>query len=298
MMSKKHVAARDLYQEVTDRIIEALEQGVTPWVCPWEQMGPPRNASTGRRYSGINALILGLVGLMKGYTSQEWLTFKQAKAAGGLVRKGSKGTTIVFYKTIERERDDESAEEGDEQRRVIPIMRSFTVFNLDQIDGIERPERPLPEGLGNEAAKAIVAGSGAAIMHGRDRAYYAPKLDLIRMPDKWRFEDGGAYYATLLHELVHWTGHESRLARVGITGNYRFGTPEYAFEELVAELGAAFLCAEIGIKGELRHEGYIASWLEVLKGDKKAIFRAASAAQKAADLLAAPIRADASDGAA
>lgn len=206
---------------------------------------------------------------MREYTCQEWLTFNQAKALGGSIRKGEKGVRIIFYKVIGR--DDEEATGEDEESRVIPIMRHFTVFNLDQIEGIERPEWTLPEGLGVDAAEKIIEASGAEIMHGGDRASYIPKLDLVRMPDKERFEDAGAYYATVFHELTHWTGHQSRLARDGIIGSHKHGTPEYAYEELVAELGAAFLCAEVGIEGELRHEEYIGSWLEVLKGDKRAI---------------------------
>lgn len=287
-MSKKKVAVRDIHQEITNQIIAALEQGVAPWACPWQQVGPPRNASSGRRYSGINQLVLGLVGLMREYTCQEWLTFNQAKALGGSIRKGEKGVRIIFYKMIGR--DDEEATGEDDESRVIPIMRHFTVFNLDQIEGIERPEWTLPEGLGVDAAEKIIEASGAEIMHGGDRASYIPKLDLVRMPDKERFEDAGAYYATVFHELTHWTGHQSRLARDGIIGSHKHGTPEYAYEELVAELGAAFLCAEVGIEGELRHEEYIGSWLEVLKGDKRAIFRASASAQKAANYLADPIR--------
>ena len=297
-MTKTTKQPRDLYQEITNQIVEALEQGVAPWACPWERVGAPRNANSQRPYNGINALILGLKGLMMGYSTQEWLTFNQAKALGGRVRKGEKGTVVIFYKKLVLKDTEAKADEGEESPLTIPLMRSFVVFNLDQIDGIERTapaERPLPEGLDNDAADAIIAGSEAIIRHGGDEAFYSPSRDMIQMPSKEAFADGASYYATLFHELTHWTGSAKRLARPGITGRHAFGSPEYAFEELVAELGAAFLCAEAGIEGELRHEGYIQSWLEALRNDKKLIFRAASAAQKAADLLATPIRTEQMD---
>lgn len=285
---------RDIHQEITDRIIEALEQGVTPWVMPWQTMGAPRNAGTQRPYSGINALVLGLSAMMNGYSTQEWVTFRQAKELGGNVRKGEKGHTVIFYRMIEAKDGDKA--EGEEKRK-IPLMRSFVVFNLDQIEGIEREQWTLPEGFGVEAAETIISGSGATIHHGGDRAFYAPFADGVTVPDRERFRSGSHYYGTLFHELVHWTGHRSRLARPGIIEPQPFGSTEYAFEELIAELGAAYLCAEAGIEGELRHEAYIASWIQALKDDKRFIFRAASQAKRAADYLAAPIRSEMSEAA-
>lgn len=269
----------DIYQQITNKIIEALEAGTTPWVKPWASLGAPRNAATGREYSGINNILLS----MNSFSSNQWLTFNQAKAAGGMVRKGERGTTVVFYKPLKIE--DKNAINADENEKVIPLLRAFTVFNIDQIDGLpekfKKEIKPEVDNFAsNPAAEALLAK--ADIQHGSSRACFIPSIDKIHLPNKVDFNTIPDYYATALHELTHWTGHKDRLAR---NFNGRFGDEAYAFEELVAELGAAFLCARAEVNGQLQHESYIASWLKVLKNDKKAIFTAASAARKAAEFL-------------
>ena len=289
---------RDIYQAVTDRIIEALERGCPPWVRPWTLGagdGRPRNAATGRPYHGVNQLLLWATAQEAGYRADRWLTYRQAAEAGGHVRRGERGTLVVFWKFVEREVLDGDGqpvlnEDGRPRTRVIPFARGYTVFNVEQCDGLpgrmQVPEEP-PGWDPLAEAEQIVQASGARIEHRGNRAFYQRRADFIRVPPRGAFRDQGGYYATLLHELVHWTGHKDRLDRkFG-----RFGDADYAFEELVAELGAAFLCARLGIRGELRHEGYINSWLEVLKQDKRAIFRAASRAREAAEYLAEDNRA-------
>lgn len=268
---------KDVYQEITDKIIAALEQGTAPWVKPWASSGAPRNAVTGREYSGINTVLLA----MSPYTSPLWLTYNQTNAAGGQVRKGEHGTTVVLFKPFKIE--DKDSSEGKE--KVIPLLRTFTVFNVEQIDGLpekfttsSRPQ--LDEFADNEQAEALLAQ--ANIEHGQTKACFIPSIDKIGMPNKTDFKSVADYYATGLHELTHWTGHKSRLAR--FFGS-RFGDSDYAFEELIAELGAAFLCAHCGIDGQLQHENYIAGWLKVLRSDKRAIFTAAAAARKASEFL-------------
>lgn len=267
----------DIHQHITDQIVNALESGVKPWACPWDRASCgftlPMNHSTGNHYNGINVLALWCSQMERGFTSSSWMTFKQARALGGSVRKGETGSKVVFYSPIEREND-----KG--EKEIFPMARAFTVFNLDQIDGIERPAPViLSEFEANEAAEQIVKGSGARIIEEGNSAHYSLKNDHIKLPPRDRFADGDNFYATAFHEIGHWTGAKSRLDR---TFGKKFGDAEYAFEELVAELTAAFLGAEVGITGEhLQHESYIAHWLEQLKGDKKFIFKAASAASKA-----------------
>lgn len=301
-MSKKE-ASKDLYQEVTDQIVTALENGVVPWVKPWDgdkaalASGMPVNAATNRPYHGVNVMLLWMREVAHGYSTSRWMTFKQAKDAGGSVRKGEKSTLAVFFKPIQRQKTDRDGkpvtdEKGEPVMKTVPILRAFKLFNVDQIDDLEDRYRvgptgdaPEPSFTPIEAAESVLESSGALIRHGGARAFYSPELDYIQLPPKASFREEAGYYATALHELTHWTGHESRLAREGIVEFDHFGSERYAFEELVAELGAAFLCAEIGIQGDLRHEGYIGSWVRKLKEDKRAIFRAASQARKAAEHL-------------
>lgn len=269
----------DIYQTITDKIIAALENGSAPWVKPWASLGAPRNAITGREYSGINTVLLA----MTDYSSNQWLTFQQARQAGGNVKKGEKGTTVVFFKPLTIK---EKAElQGDDKEKVIPLLRTFTVFNTQQIEGL--PEKftlaaqpQISNFEDNDAAENLL--NQAEIQYGMNRACFIPSLDKIHLPNKTEFKSIPDFYATSLHELTHWTGHKSRLAR-DFSG--RFGDAAYAFEELVAELGAAFLCATSGVDGQLQHDSYIASWLKVLKNDKKAIFTAAAAARKASEFL-------------
>lgn len=279
----------DLYASVTARIVAALEAGTSPWTCPWRGTGVdarPANATTHRPYRGINVLLLNLRAMSEGYASSRWLTFAQAQSVGGRVRRGEQGSQIVFFKMHELDRPSEAAHT--DEKRVIPLLRAFTVFNVDQVDGLPDAMRakPLPpsEWQPIEVAERILDASGAELRHGGSKAFYAPGPDLIQMPPRQAFDCAADYYATALHELTHWTGHPSRCNRpLGM----RHGIDAYAFEELVAEMGAAFLTDYCGLVGRLQHASYIASWLQALKNDKRLIFTAASQAQKAADSLLA-----------
>lgn len=282
----------NLYDEVTAKIIAELEAGTFPWVRPWGRAGAsrpglPRNAATGRRYSGVNVLLLWGAGFSEGYASQNWLTFRQALAAGGAVRKGERGTAVVYADRFTPEAEKERARETGEDARVVPFLKRFTVFNLDQCEGLDRlaPDpAPPPERQIIPRAEALIAASGADIRIGGDRAFYHPGDDYVRIPPQPAFFEQINYYRTALHELTHWTGHPTRLRRDQSGG---FGTPAYAREELAAELGSAFLCAALGIAPTVRHADYLASWLTVLRADNRAIFRAAGQASKAADYLLA-----------
>lgn len=301
-MSKPHnaPARADLYQRVTDSIIRDLEQGARPWTKPWATS--TRSTVTrplrhdGTPYKGVNVLILWGEACDHGYASPTWMTYRQAEALGAQVRKGEHGTSIVFVKPIER-RDDNTGSDQD-GARTIPLLRAYTVFNSEQIDGLpERylgatPSLPEPDISSSriDRADAFVTATGAAIVHKGDRACYIPSADRIEMPRYSLFRDtetstaAESYYATLLHELVHWTSPKQRCDR---ELGKRFGDEAYAREELIAEIGAAFLCAELGIALEPRpdHAGYIHAWLKILKSDKRAVFSATALAQKATDWL-------------
>ena len=281
----------DLYDKVTARIVASLEQGVRPWLKPWStssamaQPGLPRRG-TGEHYRGVNILLLWGAAFDQGFRSTMWLTFKQALEHGGAVRKGEKGSKVVYAGSLTRNEPDEA---GHEAERRIPYLKEYTVFNVEQIDGLperftvtEQPTRPAFERI--EAAEAFAARTGAAIRHGGARAFYSPATDHVQMPPREAFRDALGYYGTLAHELTHWTGHASRLAR---SFGKRFADRAYAFEELVAELGSAFVAADLGLTQEPRedHAAYLAHWLDILKADKRAIFTAGSQAQGAADFL-------------
>lgn len=281
----------NLYDEVTQRIIAELEAGTVPWVRPWARgaagrPGLPVNATTGRNYSGINILILWGAVIAADYPSQGWLTFRQALDAGGSVRKGEKGTGIVYADRFTPEAEKARAADTGSDARVIPFLKRFTVFNVAQCEGL--PERfaasppPLPPQALIPAAEEVIEASGVAFQIGGDRAFYAPGPDRVVVPPQPAFFEALDYYRVCLHELTHATGHPSRLGRNQAGA---FGTKDYAREELVAEMGSAFLCAALGIEPTLRHADYCASWLEVLREDNRAVIRAASAASKAADWL-------------
>ncbi|MFZ5704927.1 MAG: ArdC family protein [Pseudomonadota bacterium] len=291
----------DTYQQVTDSIVAAIEAGTKPWECSWT-MGEggslvPLRAN-GQPYRGINVLLLWLAASANSYRSGRWLTFKQAQALGGKVRKGEKSTRIVFFKTLEVDADKAGGDgagrgEGDEDgKRRVGMLRQYNVFNADQIDGLpSRFAPPVVELVAgkerDEAAEAAIRSCGAAIADdGGAQAYYRPDTDSIHLPAFDRFNSVGGYLATMAHEVMHWTGAPSRLARFKAG---KVATAEYAFEELVAEIGAAFICARLGIAGEHidNHAAYVEHWLKALKNDKRAIFRAASLAQAAADLALA-----------
>ena len=271
------------YEVITDKIIGILEAGKTAGSITWNGQGEagriPYNLKTGEQYKGVNVLSFWITAEAGGYASPAWLTFKQAIDLGGHVRKGEKSTLGIYFEARERTETNPS---GEEETRRIPFVKTFHVFNLDQVEGIPRPE---PFAVWDPLARAdeVIRNSGASIVEGGTRAFYNPVKDDIRLPDRVRFSCPENFYAVALHELTHWTGHKSRLARDLAN---RFGTEAYAMEELVAELGAAFLSAETGVKGKLEHHAsYVESWLRVLKGDKKAIVTAASAASKAAHFV-------------
>lgn len=283
--------AQDIYQQVTDKIIAGLENAIR-WQKPWTsafgngKLSRPINAITRRPYSGINVALLWSTGS----DCQEWATYKAWQAAGAQVRKGEKGTTVVFWKRYEIEAEGDQQDDDEQAYRL--VARAYTVFSAAQVDGWSKAPIAQPAGFDPVAeAEKFVAATGAIIHHGGDRACYIPALDLIKMPERSAFvgsdtsSPAEAYYGTLLHELTHWTGHGTRCAR-DFSG--RFGDSAYAAEELVAELGAAFLCADLGIASDPRadHAAYLASWLKVLRQDKRAIFTAASKAEQACRYLA------------
>jgi antirestriction protein ArdC len=284
-----------LYEEVTAKIIAQLDEGIFPWAQPWSSTaavpGLPRNAISGRPYSGINVLILWGAVAGGAYPSQDWLTFKQALAAGGCVRKGERGQTIFFADRFTPDDGHEQAgglEGGsaEGETRSVPFLKRFTVFNAAQCDGL--PTRltadltPLPTRELHDAAEALIAATGADFRIGGAQAFYDGGGDYVQVPPQPAFKAQIDYYRTALHELGHWTGHVSRLGR---DQSGRFATAAYAREELCAELASAFLCAALGIQPTVRHADYLGSWLEVLRADARAIFKAASQASKAADYL-------------
>jgi len=276
----------DLYQEVTDRIIKSLEAGTPPWLPPWEggELSLPENVTSGHRYRGINILLLHLTAQDRGYNTSRWLTFKQALDLGAHVRKGETGTPVVFFKTLEIA-EKPGTEEA--KQKVIPLLRYFTVFNIEQVEGLPESLTPaLPQHDWDPlvAAETLLSNSGARIQHGGSQAYYRPGDDVIQLPPRAWFPTASDYYATALHELTHWTGAPSRCNR---PLGRRNGIDAYAFEELVAEMGAAFTCAHCHIPARLEHASYIESWLQALRNDKRLILTAAGKAQAAADYLLA-----------
>lgn len=282
----------DLYTRVTDSIIASLERGVRPWTKPWAGGGPVMRPlrHTGEPYRGINVLLLWTEADEKGYSSPHWMTFRQASELGAHVRKGEHGTTVVY---TDRFSKTATNEDGEEVESHIRFLRAYTVFNVEQIEGL--PEKYRPAAPAPREAKARIASAdtffsalNATVIHGGNRAFYRPSTDDIHMPALDAFDTSESYYATLAHEHVHWTMHSSRLARD--FGSERWGDDGYAVEELVAELGAAFLCADLELTLEPRedHASYLASWLTALKNDRRAIFQAAAYAQKACDYLRDP----------
>jgi antirestriction protein ArdC len=283
----------DVYQKITDRIVTELERGVRPWLKPWNagntdgRIIRPLRAN-GIPYQGINVLMLWSEAVEKGFSSAIWMTFRQATEFNAHVKKGEHGSLVVYADRIKRTETDR--ETGEDTEREIPFMKGYTVFNCDQIEGL--PEhfyaKPAPRNDSMQRiarADGFFAATGAVVRHGGNRAFYAIAPDHLQMPPFEAFRDAESYYATLAHEVTHWTRHPSRLDRD--FGRKRFGDEGYAMEELVAELGAAFLSADLELTPEVRddHAAYIASWIKVLKDDKRAIFTAASHAQRAADYL-------------
>lgn len=282
----------DVYTRVTNRIIEELEQGTRPWLKPWNAehaagriTRPLRH--NGQAYKGINILMLWASAELSGFVSPFWLTFQQAKELGGHVKKGEHGSPVVYASTFKKT---ETADDGQETEAEIPFLKEYTVFCADQCEGLPQHfyqmATPPAEKLERiDRAEQFFANTKADIRTGGNRAYYAIEADYVRMPPFETFRDAESHAATLAHELTHWTRHQTRLNRE--FGRKKWGDEGYAMEELVAELGSAFLCADLQITPEIRedHASYIESWLKVLKDDKRAVFSAASHASKAVDFL-------------
>jgi antirestriction protein ArdC len=282
---------QSLHDAVTARIIAELENGRFPWVQPWASssggtpLGLPQNASTGRTYSGINILLLWSAAIEQGRPSQRWLTFKQALALGGNVRKGEKGTTVVYADTFVPKAEQAKANASGEDARRVGFLKRFTVFHVEQCEGL--PADPDAAQLPGRTevlshVDAAIAATGADMRIGGDMAFYSPSHDFIQVPPQQAYFEPIDWYRTVLHELGHLSGHSSRLNR-DFSG--RHGSQAYAREELVAELCSAFLCAELGVVPTVRHADYLGAWLEILHGDNRALFQAASMASKAADFV-------------
>jgi antirestriction protein ArdC len=277
---------RDIYAEVTGRIVQELERGAAPWIKPWSAtagQNVPQNAVTNRPYSGCNVILLWLA-RSRGWATPRFLTYKQAIEVGGNVRKGEQGTKVYFVKQLLLN-DNEGVEV---ETRLVPMMREYTVFNVEQCERLPdsikagKPMRVRNPDTRDILADQFLRSTGADIREGHGEAYYAPSHDFISMPAFEAFKGADHFYNVAFHELTHWTGHKSRLDR---ELKHRFGERAYAGEELVAELGAAFLSAEFGFDGDVRNAGYIATWIDLLKSDKRAFFTACSKASKAVDYL-------------
>jgi antirestriction protein ArdC len=278
---------RDIYAEVSARIVAELETGAAPWIKPWSATrgaNTPCNAVTNRPYSGCNVILLWMA-RSAGYRTPRFLTFKQALELGGHVRKGERGTKVYFVKQLEIRED---AKDDEPSTRLVPMLREYTVFNVDQCENLPdsvtmgKPMRVRNPDTRDDLADQFLHSTGADIREGHGEAYYVPSHDFISMPAFEAFKGADHFYGTVFHELTHWTAHGSRLDR---DLKNRFGSRNYAGEELIAELGGAFLCAEFGFNGDLRHAGYIDHWIGLLTVDKRAFFTACSQASKAADYL-------------
>ena len=290
----KGIQRDNLYRDITDKIIAELERGIVPWVQPWTSskqlcpLGLPINGLTRRSYSGINILLLWSALEERGFASPYWVTFKQSIAMGGSVRKGEHGTHVYFADKFVPQKEQQRAKDEGTDPSAIHFLKRYTVFNAEQCEGLpvelfgtNEPRQPceiVPE------AEALIASTGADFRIGGDQAFYVPSEDFIRIPNQTAYTDQINYYRTAFHELGHWTGHKTRLDRNLTT---KFGTVDYAREELVAEMATAFVCASLGIIPTVRHADYIGNWLQVLKEDAKAIVRAASLASKACDFILA-----------
>lgn len=287
-MADGRTTPRDNYQEVTDRIVAALEQGTAPWRRPWnpDRAAPtgPQNAVTGNRYHGVNVMLLGSDPRSWEFGDPRWCSYQQAKAKGWQVRGGEKATTIFFFTRVEVGNDKTVAEVTEEATKFIPVLRAYPVFHASQIDGIAKYEPPsLTDAPWRrpEAVDEILRNSGVSIRLGGDRAFYSPTTDHIQLPPDAAFASRDGWAATALHELGHATGHPSRLNR---DLRNRFGSAAYAQEELRAELASVFMAGELGIPANVEnHASYVDSWLKTLKNDKREIFRAAADAQRVAD---------------
>lgn len=286
---------KDSYQEVTDRIVDALEDAdENNWECPWNRFSQrPKNGNTKRPYNGINILLLWAQAQKQGYESHEWFTYKQAQKSGGNVKKGEKSTRIIFWNFLTVPKDSENISDAEWKKmskeekkgvktKTIPLCRFYNVFNREQCENLpERKDAEISEDDRNAAIDEFIEATDAEIRPGHCAAY-VPSKDYITMPAFEDFKSSDAYYSVAFHEMAHWTGHEDRLDR-DLSG--RFKSESYAMEELVAELSSAFLCTDFGVKSDLQHPEYIKGWVKVLKDDKYAIFTAAREAKNAAEFL-------------
>jgi antirestriction protein ArdC len=289
----QRIERQDIYTRITNQIVSHLERGVRPWLKPWNAEHAAGRITrplryNGKPYSGINVVSLWASATAQNLAAPIWMTFKQAAELDGHIRKGEKGSLVVYADSITRKETDKKT--GDEIEREIPFLKGYTVFNVEQIDGLPAVfyAKAIPQldpVARIERADRFFAALGATIGHGGNRAYYSLTNDTIQMPPFVSFQDADSYYATLAHECTHWTGSPSRLNRD--FGGHRFGSEGYAIEELVAELGAAFLCADLELSLEPRedHASYIATWLDVLAQDNRAVFTAAAQAHRAAEYI-------------
>ena len=289
----QRIEKQDIYARITSQIVSHLEKGVRPWVRPWNAehaagriTRPLRH--NGKPYSGINVLSLWASAMAQNFAAPIWMTFRQATELDAHIRKGAKGSLVVYADSITRKETDEKT--GDEIDREIPFLKGYTVFNVEQIEGLpdvyHAKVAPTLDPVARiEHAEKYFATLGATIRHGGNRAFYSIAADAIQMPPFESFQDADGYYATLAHECTHWTGSKARLDRD--FGGHRFGSEGYAVEELVAELGAAFLCADLELALEPRedHASYIATWLKVLAADNRSVFTAAAHAQRATEFI-------------
>lgn len=291
-MRRPHTPKRDIAAEVTAIIIDRLEKGMPPWKRPWHTHGtggPPLRYQ-GKPYSGVNRLLLWAIGDSMGYRSRYWMTYAQAEALGGQVRRGQKASPSIYFNSVSRQVENTTT--GATEQRMIRFMRFYTVFSADQIDGLPAhyypptvPDAP-PEPSARQAAiDAFFAAVPSDVRRGGSRAYFSPGGDYIQLPLPSAFRSADHEATTSAHEHVHWTGHEARLARAF---GKRFGDKAYAFEELVAEIGAGMVCADLGLPNELHdsHASYVHHWLTILRGDKTAIITAAARAEAAYRYLA------------
>jgi antirestriction protein ArdC len=282
----------NFYDDITCKIIAELEAGCVPWIQPWgtaaakAPLAMPQNAATNRRYSGINVLILWNAVIERGFSGQSWLTFRQAVSLGGCIRRGERGTSVVYADRFVPAEEMKRASTAGDEARAIPFLKRFTVFNTDQCDGLSAdvssiaPSRHTIE----PQVEALIRATRIDVRIGGNRAFYCPPEDYVQLPPPAAFFEPINWHRTALHELAHASGHSSRLNR-DLSGGY--GTKKYAFEEIVAEISSAFCCASLGIVPTVRHSDYVGSWLKVLREDNRAIIRATSQASKVADYLLA-----------
>jgi antirestriction protein ArdC len=291
-------ARANLYTNITDRIIAELEEGRVPWVQPWDSVGcgvgMPRNAATGRTYSGINILTLWHAAMSRGFKSHAFLTYAQAQNLGASVRRGEKGTGVVYaHRFVPASEKRAAVAEQRDIKRGIPFLKQFTVFCVDQCDGLPdhmlEPLPPVSQQLIMQRANRLIKATRADFRIGGGMAFYSPQYDFVQVPRPDDFHEPINWHRTAFHELGHWTGHGSRLDR---DQKGSFGSSSYGREELIAEMAGAFLCASLGIEPTVRHADYLGSWLAIIREDNRAIIRAASAASKAADYLLAFLNGD------